>query len=163
MKEGNKKERVQLIINKVKQRDINLQIKSKIDGKERIPDPEIVKKDGKDIIIRKKSPFTEMLNKLYEEDPIAEIPEDLSCSKRKIILEEICHEDNMGSLKDSIDDTMIGRDMSLKSKIINDRENHYERKRFKEKRDKLEEFFKSNVEMMMENRKIIMSIKKEKT
>lgn len=34
---------------------------------------------------------------------------------------------------------------------------YYEKKQFKEKKEKLEEFSKTNVEIMMENRNIILS------
>jgi hypothetical protein len=41
----------------------------------------------------------------------------------------------MGYLKDSVDESMLGNDMSLKGKIIKDREKYFEKKRFKEKKE----------------------------
>jgi hypothetical protein len=46
-----------------------------------------------------------------------------------------CHRDAMGILPDSIDEAMVGGDMSLKEKIVKDRKTHIERKSFEEKRN----------------------------
>jgi hypothetical protein len=53
---------------------------------------------------------------------------------------------------------LIGSDMELKKKIIRDREKHVEKKSFEERRSNLEEFFKTSVEIMLENKKMILSI-----
>jgi hypothetical protein len=39
----------------------------------------------------------------------------------------------MSELKDSIDDSIIGGDMSMKGKIIKERERHIEKKTYEEK------------------------------
>jgi hypothetical protein len=41
-----------------------------------------------------------------------------------------CHGDAIGELKDSVDDSMVGGDMSQKNKIINDKKYFNERKPF---------------------------------
>jgi hypothetical protein len=60
-----------------------------------------------------------------------------------------------------VDESMVGGDMSLKSKIIKDRKKHIEKKIFEEKRDTLEEFFKTNIEIMLENKKTILSVQEK--
>jgi hypothetical protein len=74
-------------------------------------------------------------------------------------MEEItCHEVVMGKLEDSINDKMFGGDMSLKAKIEKDRKKFDERFPFKEKKEKLDAFFKTNIEIRLENRKAMLSV-----
>jgi hypothetical protein len=53
---------------------------------------------------------------------------------------------------------MIDGDMSLKSKVLRERKEYIERKIFKERKENLEDFFKTNVDVMLENQKIILSV-----
>jgi hypothetical protein len=92
----------------------------------------------------------------------------LNCPKRRDIeearFEEMtCHGVAMCELKDFVDDSMVGGDMYLKNKIINDRKHFNEKKPFKEKRDKLEDFFKTNLEVMLENKKTIMTVEERRS
>jgi hypothetical protein len=66
---------------------------------------------------------------LQKDDPVIEIPEDLSCPEIKVTKAEIiekltCHED-------VVDDEMVDKDMSLKNKILKDRKNTMKEKRSK--------------------------------
>jgi hypothetical protein len=83
-------------------------------------------------------------------------------SSEEIMKKLICHGKAMGKLDDSIDNTMLGGDMSLKVKIEKGRKMFVERKSFKEKKEELEAFFTTKVETMMENRKIMMSAEQRK-
>jgi hypothetical protein len=99
------------------------------------------------------------------DDLINEVTEDLNCPKRKKSKEEIEGEvvfngEAMGKMEDIIDETMFGVGMSLKAKIEKDSDKFYERKQFKEKKEKLEEFFKTNIKTMDDNRKIMMGKEK---
>jgi hypothetical protein len=42
------------------------------------------------------------------------------------IEEAICYGEAMGSMKNSIDNSMVEIDMALKDKLLNNREKHYE-------------------------------------
>jgi hypothetical protein len=103
-----------------------VKVVQKIDEKAKVPDPKIVKENDNYVVIKEEHD-SELMKILLEDDPIIEIPKDLSFSERKITKEErmeelTCHGDAMDELKDSVEDTMVGRDMSLKNKILRDRE-----------------------------------------
>jgi hypothetical protein len=50
---------------------------------------------------------------------------------------------------------MVGGDLSLKAKVLRDKEKYNEKIPFKEKREKLEKHFKTNVDLILENGKIM--------
>jgi hypothetical protein len=57
--------------------------------------------------------------------------------------EKICHGAAMGDLDSTVDDSMLGGEMALKTKILKGKEKYYERKPFKEKKDKLKKIFQN--------------------
>jgi hypothetical protein len=72
-----------------------------------------------------------------KDDPVIEIPKDLNFrgprykkTEEEIKEELTCHDDTMDELKEAYDDKMIGGDMSLKSKILRERNDYNERKTF---------------------------------
>jgi hypothetical protein len=79
--------------------------------------------------------------------------------KKKTEEEKICHGEAIGTRLDLIDDNILDGDYSLKAKIQKERTEkpkqiYNEKKPFKEKKNAIEEFFKTNVENMIEDRKI---------
>jgi hypothetical protein len=62
-----------------------------------------------------------------------------------------CHGNAIRTNLETTDENMLGGSYPLKAKI--GKERLYERKPFKEKKEKLENFFKSNIENMFEDRK----------
>jgi hypothetical protein len=161
-KETKKKEPLQFVFKELKQKNIEVKIAQKIDSNEIISDPKIEKVDVKYVIIKEKNSVSKLIEELQKDDTIIKISEDLSCSARKVTKEErieelTCYGDAMGKLEDAIGDKMVGGDMSLKNKILRDREKYKEKKTFKERKEKLETHLKTNVEVMLENRKIMLS------
>jgi hypothetical protein len=69
------------------QRNIIVQIQSKINGNEEILDPKIIIGEKREAVLNIENP--ELLDKSQEDDPAIEIPIDLSCWKRKISEEEM--------------------------------------------------------------------------
>jgi hypothetical protein len=63
----------------------------------------------------------------------------------------------MGKYVDALDDNMVGGDMALKAKMLEDRKKHIEKIPFIEKKEILEKHFKTNVEQILENGRIISS------
>jgi hypothetical protein len=66
------------------------------------------------------------------------IPEDLSCpekkvSKEDVIVELCCHGKAMGILVDAFGEKMEGGDLSLKEKVLRDREKYNKRSILKKK------------------------------
>jgi hypothetical protein len=57
-----------------------------------------------------------------------------------------------------IDENMLGDDNSLKAKIEKERTLFNKKKSFKEKKEAIKEFFKSNVKSMLKDRKVRISI-----
>jgi hypothetical protein len=103
------------------------------------------------------------LLELKKDDPIIAIPKDFSCPEKKIskevrIEEMCCHGEAMGKLDDALDKNMMGRDISLTAKIIKDRERHIERIQFEERKSKIEEFSKTNVDLILKNKRIMSSV-----
>jgi hypothetical protein len=158
-KEEKKKEPYKFVYNETKQMNIEVKTVKKIVDEEEIPEPKIIKEDGVYKVI-KENPDSEIMKELLEDDPVIKIPEDLSCEEKKFTKEEIieeatCHGEIMGKFSDAVDESMVGGDRSLKEKIVKDRKIHLEKKTFEERRNNLEEFFKTNVELMLENRRIM--------
>jgi hypothetical protein len=62
-----------------------------------------------------------------------------------------CHGDAIGTNLETTEENMLGDSHSLKAKI--EKERFYERKPFKKKKENLENFYKSNIADMLEDRK----------
>jgi hypothetical protein len=60
----------------------------------------------------------------------------------------------MGALTDAFEGKMVGGDCSLKAKVLRDREKYNEKIPFKERKEKIEKYFKTNVDIILENKKI---------
>jgi hypothetical protein len=140
-------------------RNIEVKPTKKVDDFEEVPEPVIIKEKGEYKII-KETPDSEIQLELRKDNPVITIPKDLSCPKDKLSEEEAieelyCHGDAMGNLTDAFEGKMVEEDMALKAKILRDREKHIERIPFKEKKEKLEKHFKTNVELILENERIM--------
>jgi hypothetical protein len=140
-------------------RNIEVKPVKKVDDFEEVPDPKIIEEDGEYKIIRE-TPLTEIQLELRKDDPVIPIPKDLNCpekktSKKDTIEEPCCHGDAMGNLTDAFEGKMVGGDLALKAKVLRDREKYIERIPFKEKKEKIEKHFKTNVDLILENGKIM--------
>jgi hypothetical protein len=134
-------------------------VKKKVDDFEEVPNPEIVKENGEYKIIEK-TPLTDVQIELQKDDPIIPLPKDLSCPEKKVTKEEkieelCCHGEAMGNFIDAFEGKLVEGDLSLKAKVLREREKYNEKIPFKEKRDKIEKHFKTNVELILENGRIM--------
>jgi hypothetical protein len=137
--EEKKKNPLNFVFNEVKQKIIEVKVAKKDIDNEVVPEPKIIANGGILILKEAKDMFRER-KELMEDDPVIKMPEDLSCLERKVKKEEkveelTCHGDAIGELKNSVDESMVDGDMSLKGKIIKDRGKNIEKK------NTLEEFF----------------------
>jgi hypothetical protein len=66
----------------------------------------------------------------------------------------------MGKFDDALDDNMMGRDMALKAKMLEDRKKHIQKIPFIKKKVTLENNFKTNVDLILKNARIISSAEK---
>jgi hypothetical protein len=157
-----KKEPINIVVKYKEQRNIEVRPTKKVIDNEVIPERKIIYNIYKVI---KDNPEPEILLELRRDDPIIAIPKDLSCTKNKVSKEDMieemcCHGEAMRKLDDAVDENMMGGDMSLKTKIIYGRKKHLEKISFEEKKNKLEKYFKTNVDLILENKRIMSSVER---
>jgi hypothetical protein len=100
-------------------KEIEVDVKCKIDGKKEIPIPIIKEKVGKFEVIAQDQLSVNLFVKKYEVDPVYKMPEDLSCKPRKISKEEemeeaVCFGNAMGTLEEAFHEKMLPDDIYLK-------------------------------------------------
>jgi hypothetical protein len=135
--ESKKKEPLIFTFGTSNKKSIEVVVKKKVDDLEIIPDPEIIKENGEYKVLEK-IPLTEVQIELQKDDPVIPIPADLSSPEKKVSKEDViedlcCHAEAMGILVDAFGEKMVGGDLSLKAKVLRDREKYNEKIPFKEK------------------------------
>jgi hypothetical protein len=159
---------VNVVIKTSTKRNIDVEIQSKINGKEIIHDSLITKNKQRHFVIEVNNVVDEEIeNKLNGDEPTINMPKKLIYEPRKIPKEEIveeliCHGDALDELKDIVNENMLGDDYSLKIRIEKNRKLYNEKNPFKEKKLAIEEFSKTNVKCMLENRKTMIDIEEKK-
>jgi hypothetical protein len=103
-----------------------------------------------------------LICKLEEDEPRIKITINLRApiikTPEEEIMEELCcHDDAKDTLLEIIHNYIFEGDYSLKTKIMKEGKIYCEKKSFKERKEVIGEFVKSNVEEMLENKKCILS------
>jgi hypothetical protein len=115
--------------------------------------PKLIKNEEGKITMICDEERKEEVEAVFSDDPIITLPVDLKIEKKKDTEEEkYCHEDAMGD--ECNNSEMLDGNYSLKANLKR-QEDKPVKSQFQEKREKIEEFFRKNVEAMLCNKKII--------
>jgi hypothetical protein len=140
----------------------NLEVEVKLDN-EKIISPPILTKTEQGYKLESQSEiYRNIYLKKDEDDPVMMIPKEFAYVKKEATEEEkleekCCHGDAMGNLSsESNDSKMLGGDRSLKNFLVEAKEEVEQatrkREAFQENKEKIETFYKTNIENLLENR-----------
>jgi hypothetical protein len=147
---------------KVKGRNISVKNEVQITEKEILPERLKQKNEKRVFSIITEVDNPELIYKLEEDEPRIKITINLRATiikppEEEVMEELFCHDDAKGTQLEIIYNNMLDGDYSLKTKILKKGKIYCEKKSFKERKEVIEEFIKSNVEEMPENKKCILS------
>jgi hypothetical protein len=149
-------------VENVKKRNISVKPKV-VDDQTEVPLPVLVKDEEGYKLESQNELYKNLFLKVDEDDPVIKKCNDYGTVKKKVskeekMEEECCHGDAMGQLEDVVDKEMLSGDKSLKSFLIKERNKTQEdiretakKKEFHKNKETLENFFRTNIEEMMEN------------
>jgi hypothetical protein len=165
--ERTKTEPINFVFKKAEEKKVQVRI-AELRKLPEISLPVLTKENGKYNIESSNDMCKKLFLKKDDDDPMIReidnyetIPER-SPTEEEIMEEDVCHGNGMWQVKDTIDDEMLPGEGALKSKMQKERkEDKAKQDNFNKNREPIEEFFKNNIQEMLENKKKLHNAKED--